>query len=453
MSLQAPERPGPRPPSFSGHALTHRDGSCFSANSSCSVAHLLRKCDPLEWGGTETAIERLCQGLHEQGITSVVYCPQLEQKLSQEPWEDIASVRRFRAVIPVWGLSTEDRRQMTRVGGNLMSFQLIAQLWRERDLKLIHAHTLGRVGGIGLTIAQARRLPFVVTIHGGVLDLPCGVTGRPEEGKRSGLEWGRLFGLLLKARRILCDADAILTCNPTEAQLLQREHPSKRIIIQPHGIPLALYRVDHRDAALRAFPQLQGRHFFLCAGRLDPIKNPSWLIEQWPDVVRRHPQALLVVAGPCTDPAYGAELNRRIQELGLTNHVIVTGGLPPTDPRLIGLFQGACALVLASRSETFGLVIIEAWAAGIPVIASRTSGSCALIQSHRQGWLFDLERPGAFQQAIDDVLRRPELAVRMVSLNTRAVQEHDHTAVAGRMKRLYESLIEERHALRGPARR
>ena len=272
MSLPAPERPGPSPPHFPGQASTRVPGSSLSEDGSCTVAHLLRKCDPSEWGGTETASERLCQGLHEQGITSVVYCPQLEQKLGQEPWEEIASVRRFRAVIPVWGLSAEDRRQMTRVGGNLMSFQLIAQLWRERDLKLIHTHTLGRVGGIGLTIAQARRLPFVVTIHGGVLDLPCGVTGRPGEGSKSGLEWGRLFGLLLKARRILRDADAILTCNPTEAELLQREHPSKRIVVQPHGIPLELYRVDHREAALRAFPQLQGRHSFLCAGRLDPTR-------------------------------------------------------------------------------------------------------------------------------------------------------------------------------------
>jgi glycosyltransferase involved in cell wall biosynthesis len=177
------------------------------------------------------------------------------------------------------------------------------------------------------------------------------------------------------------------------------------------------------------------------------------LVEQWPEVLRRHPKALLVLAGPCTDPVYGTELDHRIGELGLGDDVMLTGGLPPTDPRLIGLFQRARALVLASRSETFGLVIIEAWAAGIPVMASRTSGACALIQSPGQGWLFDLDKPESFQRAMDDVLLRPERVERIVALNNDTVPDHDQSAVAGRMKRLYDDLLQEHHALRGHTRR
>jgi starch synthase len=451
MSLQAPERSWLRRLANDGHGTALGTGPV--AKASCRVAHLLRKCNPAEWGGSEAAIERLCQGLQQHGVESIVYCPRLDYDLPGEPWEHIASVRRFRAVIPVWGLRSEDRRQMIRVGGNLMSFQLVGQLWREPDLKLIHTHALGRVGGIGMTIARMRRLPFVVTIHGGVMDLPFGVTGRPDAPGKYGLEWGKIFGLIFKSRRILEEADAIVTCNPTEAELLRAELPSRRIVVQPHGIPLALYGVNQREAALKAFPQLEGRQTFLCAGRLDPIKNPSWLIEQWPEVLRRHRKALLVLAGPCTDPAYGAELERRIHELGLAKHVVLTGGLPPADPRLVGLFQWARALVLASRSETFGLVIIEAWAAGTPVVASRTSGACALIQSQRHGWLFDLEKPNEFHRAMDDVLLRPELVGRTVATNHETVLEHDQMAVAGRMKRLYDELSEEHHALRGLTRR
>jgi hypothetical protein len=64
-----------------------------------------------------------------------------------------------------------------------------------------------------------------------------------------------------------------------------------------------------------------------------------------------------------------------------------------------------------------------------------------------------LDKPELFQQAVDDVLLRPELVVRTVGLTHKAASEHDQLAVAGRMKQLYEELIEERHALRGHTRR
>ena len=47
--------------------------------------HLLRKLDPAEWGGTETAILRLCDGLRENGVKPVVYCPRLERESTSDP--------------------------------------------------------------------------------------------------------------------------------------------------------------------------------------------------------------------------------------------------------------------------------------------------------------------------------------------------------------------------------
>jgi starch synthase len=116
----------------------------------------------------------------------------------------------------------------------------------------------------------------------------------------------------------------------------------------------------------------------LCVGRIDPIKNQAWLLDQAPAIFQRHPNALLALAGPCTDEPYGELIDRKIKELGLQERVLLTGGLPPNDPRLIGLMQESSALLLPSLSETFGLVILEAWAAGTVVVSSRTSGPSAL---------------------------------------------------------------------------
>jgi glycosyltransferase involved in cell wall biosynthesis len=140
--------------------------------------------------------------------------------------------------------------------------------------------------------------------------------------------------------------------------------------------------------------------------------------------------------------------------LGLTDRVLVTGGLPPNDPRLIGLFQGAKAVLLSSISETFGLVILEAWAAGTPVIASRTSGSVSLVQHEQNSWLFDLSDPRTFHQVVDLALSQPEIAARLASEGSKRVSaEYDCAVLSGRLKDLYEQLIEEKHALRHPARR
>lgn len=417
------------------------------------VAHLLRKYNPAEWGGTETVIHQLFDGLRQQKVDSVVYCPAIAASPVRDPLADAGCiVKRFRACVPVWGISPEQRRQMISVGGNLMSFDLIRSLWAEPKLSLIHSHALGRVGGIGLTIARRRKIPFVVTVHGGLYDLPEGLRKTLNTPQNRGLEWGKPFGFLLRARYVIDEADAILTCNRREAELIQQKHPDRRVVTQPHGVPAQLYDTDHRAVARAAFPRICGRDVLLSVGRIDPVKNQGWLVEQVAELVRRYPNVLLVLAGPCTDESYGRALDKQIADLGLSDHVYLPGKLPPADPRLIGLMQEAKVALLPSISETFGLVILEAWAAGTPAVSSRTSGATGLIEHGRTGWLFDLERPQGFHEAMDAALSNPE-ARRAVTTaaRERVVAHYDTRVIASRISKLYESLTEDRHALRHTA--
>lgn len=405
---------------------------------------LLRKLDPAAWGGTETALQRILAGMRERGITPVVYCPRLARQPAPDPLQAAGcQVRRFRACVPIWGISRERRRQLISVSGNLMSFDLPWFLGCERDASVIHAHTLGRIGGIARTIARLRGIPLVVSIHGGAMDLPAGVLGNGE-ASCAGVEWGKAFGWLFRSRQLFRDADAIVTCNGKEAELLSAQLPRKRIMVQPHGVPLPVYRRDQRAAARAAFPQLGDRDILLCVGRVDPVKNQMWLLEQAPAIFRRHPRATLVLAGPCTDEPYGRRVNETIRRLGIQDRVLLTGGFPQDDPRLIGLMQEARAVALPSVSETFGLVIIEAWAAGAMVLSSLTSGGRALIRNGRNGWLFDLERPPSFHEALDRVFANPALAREMAAHGTDVSREYSVDAAVDRIKRLYEQVIEDK---------
>jgi starch synthase len=413
------------------------------------VAHLLRKYNPAEWGGTETALYGLCDGLRQSGVSSTVYCPSIPSGAERDPLTETGcEVKRFHACVPIWGISPEKKHQMVAVGGNLMSFELIRALWRKPGLAVIHSHALGRIGAIGQMLARRRRLPFLVTIHGGVYDLPGPLKHSLNAPASEGWDWGKLCGLLLRSRQLLSEADAIITCNGREAALIRERHPGKLVVVQPHGVPVKLYQHDHRAAARSAFSQVQERDVLLAVGRIDAVKNQSWLVEQMPGLIRWHPNLLLVLVGAATDQGYAEALIRRIGLLGLEQNVLLAGGLPPGDPRLIGLMQEARAVVLPSVSETFGLVILEAWAAGTAVISTRTSGASSLIEHGKTGLLFDLARPEEFHASMNELWTNPETAVRLAAEGRqRVIANFDTRVLADRMKRLYENLIEKKYAL------
>jgi starch synthase len=410
------------------------------------VAHILRKYVPSEWGGTETALQRLTAGLAANDVDSVVYHP-ASGGTGQDPLAAAGcEMQPFHACLPVLGLSAAARHEMVAVGGNLLSFDLPWRLGRDRPLSVIHSHVLGRIGGIAGTVARRRRLPFVISIHGGALDLSAAVKKKLNAPIRGGLEWGQLFGWWWRARHVLADADAILTCNNREAALLHERFPNQHVMVQPHGVDTRFYRTDHRAEARAAFPAIAGRDIVLCVARLDPVKNQLWLLQQLPALLTRHPRTLLVLAGGSTNADYNKELHRTIRQLGVAEHVLLTGGLPPGDPRIAGLMQEARVAVLPSVSETFGLVVIEAWAAGLPILASRTTGATEIIRDGENGGLFHLERPEEFHERIDRVLRDPALRIRMAEAGERAADAYDIAALAGRVKALYAQLCEAKFA-------
>lgn len=410
------------------------------------VAHLLRKYDVSEWGGTETALLGLCEGLRRREIDSVVYGPAASGTGDRDPLVEAGCrVQRYSAHVPIWGLSAERKRQLRAIGGNLMSFDLIPQLVYEPEISVIHAHTAGRIGGIGRLVARWRRIPFVITLHGGVYDLPVALQ-QAYASPKHGVEWGKACGLFLGTRRLLSEADAVLVGNAQAATLIREKHPGQRVVIHPHGIPTQLFRPDHRTLALTAFPRIAGREVLLTLGRIDPAKNQAWLLEQLPELVRRHSNLLLVLAGAATNAGYLDGLNRRIRQLGLDRHVLLTGGFLPNDPRWIGLTQSAQAVVLPSLAETFGLVILEAWAAGTLVIASRTAGASSLIDPGRTGLLFDLAEPAGFHAGVDRLLGDTPTVRQMTARARKKIQEFDVQALADKMKLLYEGLIEAKGA-------
>ena len=180
------------------------------------VVHVVRRFVPEKWGGTESVVFNLARELIRQGINSKVFCTDMFSMPGRSCLEAVP-VQRFRYVFPWLGLSGAAKAKLRLKGGSPLALGLFFGLLKENDLSLIHTHVQHRLGGMARTAAKLRGIPFVVEVHGGHFTLPSEQVNKMTEPFRSTLEWGKAFGFLFGARRVLKDADAIICVGADES--------------------------------------------------------------------------------------------------------------------------------------------------------------------------------------------------------------------------------------------
>jgi Glycosyltransferase Family 4 len=175
-------------------------------NAAKKIIHVPRRFVAEEWGGTETVILEISRQQQRDGWSPEIYTSMALAKLRNETIGGVP-VKRFPYCYPFFGLSAADKAALDKKGGNLLSLSLFNALRREKNVRLFHAHALKRLGGEIRTAARWQKKPFVVSLHGGVFDVPtvelCTML-KPIENKT---EWGKPFGALFGSRRVL-DASA-----------------------------------------------------------------------------------------------------------------------------------------------------------------------------------------------------------------------------------------------------
>ena len=217
-------------------------------------------------------------------------------------------------------------------------------------------------------------MPYAVSIHGGHHTLPGEQTRQMLAPTKGTIEWGKVAGLLLGARHTLDDAGAIFCVGQDEYEAMRRERPRQSVHYQPNGVDLPRFRDARGEDFLDQFPQLRGKRIFLCVSRVDPQKNQLLLVQAFALIAASHPEHHLVLIGAEVVEEYGRRLREEIAARGLQERVTWIPGLAPDDPALPGAFRAAEAFVLPSAHEPFGIVILEAWAASLPVVATRVGG-------------------------------------------------------------------------------
>lgn len=207
--------------------------------------------------------------------------------------------------------------------------------------------------------------------------------------------------------------------------------------VLPTGIPLTQFsRGD--GAAFRARHGIpSGRPVALYVGRVAHEKNIGFLLEAMEVVRFACPEALLLVTGegPAT-----ADLKREAQRRGVADQVRFLGYLDRYR-ELPDCYAAANVFVFASRTETQGLVLLEAMAAGLPVIALAHMGTADIL-APRRGAIVPHDHPAVFGAALADFFNRPKARAGLAAEARLYAAEWSDRTMAGRMAALYRSLIE-----------
>ncbi len=147
-------------------------------------------------------------------------------------------------------------------------------------------------------------------------------------------------------------------------------------------------------------------------GRFDDGKGQNFVVEALGKLREKHSQLHVLFVGEPTrneGNAYREAVQKRVQELGLTEavHVREFTLKPEVAYRALDIS------ITASVNETYGMVTIEAMAAGLPVVASATGGTLEIVRDGNTGLLFPLRDEAAFADAVEQLLEVPELAERL----------------------------------------
>jgi glycosyltransferase involved in cell wall biosynthesis len=96
-----------------------------------------------------------------------------------------------------------------------------------------------------------------------------------------------------------------------------------------------------------------------------------------------------VLVGPVTSELYLEKIRHSVSEFGLEKEVLILKGMRSDDPELVKAYRAADVFILPSIHEPFGIVVLEAWASDLPVIAAATGGLKKLVKHGENGLLFD----------------------------------------------------------------
>lgn len=384
-------------------------------------------------GGVPISIERLSQGLRSLGHKVTVFAPEPEEKLSGDTEEDVV---RFKAVY------RKADRGMTL--GNCFD-KKIGACFREGKFDVIHVHHPVLVGQAALYLGKKYDIPVVYTYH-----------TRYEEYLHHFKLYEAMAGREYPVGRIARYGKEILVpalitgfsnkCNlvfaPTSTMRdhLLEQGTKTRIAVLPTGLdPVSFQSDEVYSAKIRDLYGNGCQYLFATTARLEKEKNLDFLLRgtaRLRDILGE--RFRLLVMGDGTERTRLEEL---AASLGISRQIVFTGKIENTQVR--HYLNAADAFLFASRSETQGIVLLEAMAAGCPVAAVRASGVVDVVRQGANGYMTE-ENPEAFAAAAARLVLERDVWSRMSREARRTAESYESGQIAAMAAEQYKLMTGQR---------
>ncbi|MDB5813141.1 MAG: glycosyl transferase family 1 [Rhodocyclales bacterium] len=364
--------------------------------------------------GVSTAIQTYRQQLDAIGIESILIAP----RYGNEPAEE--RVTRLRS----WSvpMDREDRFVLPR------DFNREA-LNAAKHCDIIHVQTPFSAHMAGVAVARATGRPIVSSYHTLFEEYLHHYT--------RGIPSSWLRGLARMISRKQCNAlDAVVVPSSPMAERLNAYGITRPMHILPTGIPLSRFGSGDRTRFRTHYQIDEDRPVALFVGRTAHEKNIDFLIEALRHALKDFPRLLLLIAGE--GPAL-EHLRDRVHAEQLADSVRFIGYLDRVT-ELPDCYAAADVFVFASRTETQGLVLLEAMAAGLPVVALAEMGTRDIL-TPASGAIAPVDNVQAFSAALCRVIGDAELRLQMRAQGLAWAAEWSDVALTGKLAALYRSLL------------
>jgi len=305
-----------------------------------------------------------------------------------------------------------------------LSIDSISKIYKLK-LDIIHATSGGNISTLGLIVARAKKIPYVFTYY---------------------TRWNHFTHYFLKGKivnskivervsRMFCNrCDCVIAPAPKIKDELISFGVKKPIVVIPSGVDIDKFRKQQKGY-LRKKLSIENGKILLYVGRLEKEKSVDFLIKAFKLTHDKDPQANLVLVG---DGKMKKSLEQEAQALGIRENVYFTGLISYREMNKV--YADAEIFVFASTTETQGMVILEALASGLPVVAINDSVYDGIVKDKVNGILVD-NTVEEFAQACLEIISNPSYRKKLSDSAVETMQEFSLSQTVQSFEKLYEKLI------------
>jgi len=390
------------------------------------IVHLSTSMPPVVMGGKEVVVANLVRAQKALGHDVRVVTRLRQAWAARRAGSPIA-------MLPLLPKPADRRDYNTGPGRRWLDAPSIAAYQLMHRFDVWHIHTVYPAAWLALPALRALNTPFVVTAHGDDVQKQVEI----------GYGWRTIPKHEARILRTLQVCPFMTAISDTIAQEYRAAGvPEERVVPISNGVDFSRLANGNTDrAAVRA------RHgvpvnapFLITVGRNTRKKGYDLVPEIMAGIVARHPNAVWCLVGAGTeaiaDQARRAGLGSCIRAIPPIRGPAGSTAAPPDD--LVALLHAADVFVFPTRLETFGLVAIEAMAAGLPVVTTSAPGVADFVTDRVNALVGPVDDAAAMAEHIHQVLNDNGLRLSLLAAGHKTAQAYDWSAIASRYVQAYE---------------